>query len=546
MAHIGKIVVISLEDGEEELLEKLLSALAGEVRFDSVQVSSSLPENLSEKRKYAPYRYNEKRRGYLMPNVTMPFELAGQEFGRYTKQYSPSIITKIEDKTVRSDYFQKSNVYMGEDCAGRELDLTYLINKPDGYLQGKLSELWDADYYRFSVSEYKMLNSMSDKYNLNIIITLDNIPAGCDYELILYDEKGNQSGIGTDNGQNGKSIIIPNWNINDRIYVVKVQAGNGSPVNDKEYYHLSFRAEQTERKHAADAQREKMAKYEEEVRKKLCEGEDAAEEIKALRDIKEEYAAYYAAQMDKLHKRQAEKYLQGRKMPSKEQINKLLKKMASGDALTERQESLVNIFATAQEIDAAKAGAQMNRILKKEIFSRLEEAGVSLPDDGVEADIGLDGKAVVTGIEEQAAKQTIEDVLNHFTGKLLTIYFTVNDDVRRMSRQEQNVLRSAPDIEKFLQKATDGKVALADLTVENGRIKGLSGNLDMLINNPGGNRSCIDYRADILAIKNFERVQGSGLLKEFRAGYVISGKEIRMKGAVPLPAVPRGTATQGE
>lgn len=524
-----------MEDGEEEVLEKLLSALAGEVRFESVRVSPALPENLSGKRKYAPYRYNEKRRGYLMPGAAMPFELAEREFGPYTKQYSAGIITENEEKTAGYDYFRKSSAYMEEDCAGGKLDLTYLINKPDGYLQGKLSELWDADYYRFSVSEYKMLNAVSGKYSLNITITLDNIPAGCDYELILYDENGNQSGIGTDNGQGGKSITIPDWNINDRIYVVKVQARNGSPVNDKEYYHLSFRAEQTERKHTADTQREKMEKYEEEVRRKLCEGEDAVEEIKALRNIKEEYAAYYAEQMDKLHKEQAEKYLQGRKMPGREQLNKqigrLLKKMASGEALTERQESLVNIFATAQEIDAAKAGAQMNRSLKKEIFSRLEEAGIRLPDGGVEADIGLDGKAVVSGIEEQAAKQTIENVLNHFTGKLLTIYFTVNDGVRRMSRQEQDVLRSAPDIEKFLQKATDGKVALADLTVENGRIKGLSGNLDLLINNPGGNRSCIDYRADILAIKNFERVQGSGLLKKFRAGYVISGTEIRMKEA---------------
>ena len=58
------------------------------------------------------------------------------------------------------------------DCFGRPLDLTSLINKPDGYLQGRLSDVGDADYYQFNIAEYRILGTVSDKHNLDITVTL--------------------------------------------------------------------------------------------------------------------------------------------------------------------------------------------------------------------------------------------------------------------------------------------------------------------------------------------------------------------------------------
>ena len=40
MIHIGKIIVISFEDGEEEALERVLSALANEIQLEPMQVST--------------------------------------------------------------------------------------------------------------------------------------------------------------------------------------------------------------------------------------------------------------------------------------------------------------------------------------------------------------------------------------------------------------------------------------------------------------------------------------------------------------------------
>lgn len=465
-------------------------------------------------------------------NVALNIETYGYGYiNGYTKNEQPFGNNNIiaENNKVTNDYLWKSNEVTEKDIFGRDLDLTALINKPDGYLKGMLSDTNDVDYYRFNIWEYRALSIASDKYNLDITITLDNIPEGCDYELVLYDADGNQVGIGADNGEGGISITIPNWNMDNKSYAVKVQAKDGSPVNDEEYYHLSFRTKQAEKKSSAYEQAEKMSKYAGELRRKLHEGQDAAEEIEALQSIKDEYAAYYAEQMDKLHNEQAKEYLQGGEVPGKEQIDELLRRMAAGDNLTEQEKGLVNIYATAQEIDAAKVGAELNTTLKEEIFSQLEEVGIELSTSDFEFSIGLDGKVVVTGIEDQATKQTVENILNRFADKLSEIYFTTNAEIQRMSKQEQYILKSAQDVGKFLQKATGGKVTLADITVENGRIKGLSENLDMLLNNPGQNQTYAEFREEILAIKNYEQIFGGRLLEQFSAGYVISGKNIVFK-----------------
>ncbi|MEY8325955.1 hypothetical protein AALB47_18910 [Lachnospiraceae bacterium 54-11] len=94
----------------------------------------------------------------------------------------------------------------------------------------------------------------------------------------------------------------------------------------------------------------------------------------------------------------------------------------------------------------------------------------------------------------------------------------------------QYILKAAMGMEAFLQKATGGKVALSDITVENGRINGLDAPLDRLLNDPGQNQTYLDYRADILAIKNYEKMHGYSLPGEFRARYAVNGETIRTIG----------------
>ena len=431
-----------------------------------------------------------------------------------------------ENEKISNDYYWKSNKSEGADCFGRTLDLTTLINKPDGYLQGRLSDVDDADYYQFNIAEYRILGIVSDKRNLDITVTLDHIPEGCDYDLVLYDGDGNQVGIGRDNGNGGKSVTVPNWNLENREYTVKVLAKDGSPVNAEEYYHLSFQTKQAANDNVLRQQAKEMQEYAYALRKKLHDGSDATEEKLALQQIREKYGAYYTQQMDELHNKQAAEYLAEGEVFDESRKEELLSRMAAGGELTEQEKGLVRVFASAYEIDGAMASAKLRTDISEKIFQQMEQSGVShIPS--FEVSIGIDGKAEVKGIEDAAVKEKVEDILNGFSGELMDTYISINASMQGMTKQEQYILKAAMGIEAFLQKATGGNVALSDITVENGRIKGLAAPFDRLLNDPGKNQTYLDYRADIFAIKNYEKMNGNSLLGGFSARYAVDGETIR-------------------
>ena len=402
-----------------------------------------------------------------------------------------------ENEKVSNDYYWKSNKSEGADCFGRTLDLTTLINKPDGYLQGRLSDVDDADYYQFNIAEYRILGTVSDKRNLDITVILAHIPEGCDYDIVLYDGDGNQVGIGRDNGNGGKSVTVPNWNLENREYTVKVLAKDGSPVNAEEYYHLSFQTKQDANDNVLRQQAKEMQEYAYALRKKLHDGGDATEEKLALQQIREKYGAYYTQQMDELHNKQAAEYLAEGEVFDESRKEELLSRMAAGGELTEQEKGLVRVFASAHEIDGAMASAKLRTDISEKIFQQMEQSGVS-PIPSFEVSIGIDGKAEVKGIEDAAVKEKVEDILNGFSGELMDTYISINASMQGMTKQEQYILKAAIGIEAFLQKAMGGNVALSDIMVENGRIKGLDAPLDRLLNEPGQNQTYLDYRADIL------------------------------------------------
>ncbi len=464
----------------------------------------------------------------VINHVVLHYQPIGQEF-KHDAEYFKNNKVIGENQKVSNDYFWKSNKYIGKDWTGRDLDLTYLIDRPEGYLKGRLSDAEDVDYYEFNINEYRIQNVLLlGKYNLNLQITLDHIPEGCDYNLVLYDSEGNQVGIGVDNGNGGKSITLPNWNLENRGYMVKVQAKDGSDVNPDEYYHLSFQTSQADKNHIIAKQMEEMSEYRYALRKKLHDGQDATEEIQALEKIRKKYKDYYSEQLDQLHMEQAKEYLQGEKAPDKSDIKELLEKMAMGEKLTEQENGLVNIFATAQEFDTAKATAELSTTLN-EITQRLESAGIDLSEYSFNIQIGADGKATVDGIDDGLIKSMVETTLKEFSEKLMDIYFTLDTDIQNMSEKERYLLKAAVDLEKFLHKATNGKVSLDDVKVDHGIIEGISRDLDKLLNEPGKNLTYSNYQSDILAIKDYERTQHKRVLSELNVGFRVRNGKIQIK-----------------
>ena len=451
--------------------------------------------------------------------VEMQTQLVGYEFKKKGLPTDKNIA--VENSKVSNDYFWKTNKYTDQDVFGRTLDLTALINKPDGYLKGSLSDTEDVDYYEFNITEYRALSFAKDTYNKDITITLDHIPEGCDYEMVLYDEEGNQVGIGKENGNGGLSITIPNWNSDNRGYTVKVQAKNGSTVNPDAEYHLSFQTTQADKSHGAYQEMAEVQKYEGTVRKQMQEGLTDTEEMRAIKEIRQKYKACYTEQMEKLHKEQAEEIMQGEAVPDDEQIHNLLEKKAAGGELTEQENALLNIFCTAAELDSANASAKMNTTVKDRIFADLQEAGIDISDSMFSIKIGADGQVSVDGINDNAMKQKIEDVLSKYSDDLMDIYFSMDSEIQALSDKEKYLLQAAVDVEKFLYKATGGSVSLGDLSVENAMIHGLPKTLDDLLNNPGENLTYQDYASDIWEILAYNRTQHKDIMSELNVQFVI-------------------------
>ena len=459
--------------------------------------------------------------------VEMHAQLVGYDFKKKGLPTDKNIA--VENSKVSNDYFWKTNKYTDQDVFGRTLDLTALINKPDGYLKGSLSDTEDVDYYEFNITEYRALSFAKDTYNRDITITLDHIPEGCDYEMVLYDEEGNQVGIGKENGNGGLSITIPNWNSDNRGYTVKVQAKNGSTVNPDAEYHLSFQTTQADKSHGAYQEMAEVQKYEGTVRKQMQEGLTDTEETRAIKEIRQKYKAYYTEQMEKLHQKQAEDVMQGGAVPDDEQIHNLLEKKAAGGELTEQENALLNIFCTAAELDRANASAKMNTTVKDRISADLQEAGIDISDSTLSIKIGADGQVSVDGIQDHAMKQKIENVLSKYSDELMDIYFCTDSKIQELSDKEKYLLQAAVDVGKFLYKASGGRVSLGDLSVENTAIHGLPKTLDDLLNHPGGNLTYQDYASDIREILAYNRIQHKDIMSELNVQFVIADGTFQIK-----------------
>ena len=459
--------------------------------------------------------------------VEMHAQLVGYDFKKKGLPTDKNIA--VENSKVSNDYFWKTNKYTDQDEFGRTLDLTALINKLDGYLKGSLSDTEDVDYYEFNITEYRALSFAKDTYNRDITITLDYIPEGCDYEMVLYDEEGNQVGIGKENGNGGLSITIPNWNSDNRGYTVKVQAKNGSTVNPDAEYHLSFQTTQADKSHGAYQKMAEVQKYAGTVRKQMQEGLIDTEEMRAIKEIRQKYKTYYTEQMEKLHQEQAEAVMQGGAVPDDEQIHNLLEKKAAGKELTEQENALLNIFCTATELDSADASAKMNTTVKDRISADLQEVGIDISDSTFSIKIGADGQVSVDGINDNAMKQKIEDVLSKYSDDLMDIYFSMDSEIQALSDKEKYLLQAAVDVEKFLYKATGGSASLGDLSVEDATIHGLPKTLDDLLNNPGDNLTYQDYASDIREILAYNRTQHKDIMSGLNVQFVIADGTFQIK-----------------
>ena len=111
-----------------------------------------------------------------------------------------------------------------KDKGSAFLDLNFLIKDETSSLKGNLSDDKDVDFYNFFIP---FMNFQRNYFGVEAYI---DMPEGCDYDLTLYDEYGNQVGKAEWDGEGRKKLTVPNWDINTNKYCLKVENGNGEGV----------------------------------------------------------------------------------------------------------------------------------------------------------------------------------------------------------------------------------------------------------------------------------------------------------------------------
>ena len=139
--------------------------------------------------------------------------------------------------STNNSYRNKNTAYevANSDKGSFSLDLGFLIRDETSSLRGNLSDANDVDFYNFTIPFNRTLQNW-----FGVEIYMD-LPEGCNYSLTLYDEYGNQVGKAEWDGNNRKTLSIPNWDTATRKYSIKIENENGEEVSPDDYYKIGFR-----------------------------------------------------------------------------------------------------------------------------------------------------------------------------------------------------------------------------------------------------------------------------------------------------------------
>ena len=208
------------------------------------------------------------------------------------------------------------------------LDLNFLIKDEMSSLKGNLSDDKDVDFYNFSIP------FMSMQRNYFRVEAYLDMPEGCDYDLTLYDEYGNQVGKAEWDGEGRKKLNIPNWDIETNKYCLKVEKGNGEAVSPDDYYKIGFHVSENKEHEKTDAVREAYGNLHNAYSRK---DENWREYLDKYNAVLKETEQNYRKEIDQLHQKQFDSLPEEKKYKGGRTVDELLQDMAEGKALSDAE-----------------------------------------------------------------------------------------------------------------------------------------------------------------------------------------------------------------
>ncbi len=396
------------------------------------------------------------------------------------------------------------------------LDMGFLIKDETSSLKGNLSDKKDVDFYNFSIP---FMNFQRNYFGVEVYI---DMPEGCDYDLTLYDEYGNQVGKAEWNGEGRKKLTVPNWDINTNKYCLKVENGNGDEISPDNYYKISFHVTENKEQGKTDAIREAFGNLHDAYSRK---DENWREYLNQYNEVLRKTEQNYLKELELLHQKQFDSLPEEKKYKGGRTVDELLQDMAEGKDLNDAELEYVKIFANLKDMEKAQNKAELKNSFSDDFVKDLESMGISRDDiEGMQVRIGSNGDVSVDGIEDEGVREQVQKLIDEKYGdRMYQYYIGIADSVGDLSSNTYRYATDIQEVRRYLKGVTGEDISLENLYLTtDGKIGGLPDKAADLINKTKDNAKIERTKDALVDIIGKIRISGDLGIPDFTSQFQFS------------------------
>ncbi len=403
-----------------------------------------------------------------------------------------------------------------KDKGSTFLDLNFLIKDETSSLKGSLSDKKDVDFYNFSIP---FMSTQRNYFGVEVYI---DMPEGCDYDLTLYDEYGNQVGKAEWDGEGRKKLTVPNWDINTNQYCLKVENGNGEEISLDDYYKIGFHVTENKEQGKTDAIREAFGNLHTAYSRK---DENWREYLDKYNAVLRETEQDYIKEMERLHQKQFDSLPEEKKYKGGCTVDELLQDMAEGKGLNDAELEYVKIFANLKDMEKAQQKAELKNSFSDDFVKDLEGMGISGDDiEGMRVRIGSNGDVAVDGIEDETVREQVQKLIDEkYDDRMYQYYIGIADSVGNLPGGAYQYATDVQEVRRYLKGVTGEDISLESLYLtSDGKIGGLPEKAADLINKTKNNAKIERIKDALKNIIGNIRISGDLGIPDFTSQFQFS------------------------
>ena len=410
-----------------------------------------------------------------------------------------------------------------KDRGSAFLDMGFLIKDETSSLKGSLSDEKDVDFFFFFIPFNR---TVQNYFGVEVYI---DMPEGCDYNLTLYDEYGNQVGKAEWDGTGRKTLAVPDWDTKTSQYCIKVENGNGEEVSPDDYYKISFHVTENKEHEKTDIIREAFGELHSAYSRK---DENWREYLDKYNAVLRETEQNYRKEMEQLHRKQFESLPEEKKYKGERTVDELLQDMAEGKDLSDAEREYVKIFANLKDMEKVRQKAELKNGFSDDFAKELESMGISRNDiEGMCVKIGSNGDVTVDGIEDRAVREQVRKLTEEkYSDRMYRYYIGIADSVGNLPANVYQYAADVQEVRRYLKGVTGEDISLENLYLTpDGKIGGLPEKAANLINRTKDNAKIERMKDALSDIIGNIRISGDLGIPDFTSQFRFGNGEFAVE-----------------